>query len=103
MVNVVIIDITQNNQVDFYALIFLFISGIIETPEDFQRFAIKLDHGPFKCHYCEYFHDRKSQVLFHIESKHFPNSFTYNCRFCKHTLKLRSTLVRHESKCAYRS
>lgn len=52
------------------------------------------------CGICHSFtHRSKYTVQNHIESKHFPNSFLYNCPNCQKTVTTREALGNHKKKC----
>ena len=54
----------------------------LTSPEDFKKFIHRDDNGPV-CGICFQFSNRSvTNVRNHIESKHFPNFFTYNCKHC---------------------
>jgi len=67
----------------------------IETPEDFNQFVERNSSG-VSCSICHSFsHKSVSSVRIHIESKHFPNSFTYNCPLCEMTFGTKKSLENH--------
>lgn len=73
------------------------ISGLISTAEDFANFIEKEpeDQGYF-CSICFAFRKRgKADVRNHVESKHFPNTFNYNCDVCGLTVGTNTALKRH--------
>ena len=73
------------------------ISGMITSAEDFDNFIEKEpeDQGYF-CSICFSFRKRgKADVRNHVESKHFPNTFDYNCNVCGLTVGTNTALKRH--------
>ena len=60
------------------------------------------ERGP-SCGFCHTFsHHSKTNVLRHIESKHFPNAFLYQCTSCGVANQTKTALERHMSKCITR-
>jgi len=56
-------------------------------------------HGShFQCSICGKANTQKNNVLKHIESIHFPDSFKYECNICMKTLKSKSALYLHNSR-----
>ena len=52
----------------------------------------------YKCQICGHSSaNNKSNVINHIESLHFPNLFTYPCKFCGEEKKTKKSLIRHVS------
>merc|ERR1712083_308778 len=50
-------------------------------------------HAAYRCGLCSSFsHNSKYHVRNHVESKHFPNTYTYNCHFCDKTTSTRKAL-----------
>jgi len=71
--------------------------GMITSAEDFDNFIEKEpeDTGYF-CSICLAFRKRgKADVRNHVESKHFPNTFTYSCDMCGLTVGTNTALKRH--------
>ena len=80
---------------------FLFSLGKITKPEDFDKYIIpNQTAGGHSCSVClQFTHVAKSNVRNHIESRHFPNSFVYNCAHCGHNLGTKKALQRHKARC----
>ena len=57
------------------------ISGEFSSPQDFEQHMISDGMGSFTCKLCDYTKTR-THVRNHVESIHFPNTFTYNCDIC---------------------
>jgi len=75
-------------------------SGDIRSPADFDRFLGMNEAGLPSCTICCAFaHSAKSNVRNHIEAKHFPNTFTYNCPKCARQLASKKALQNHVQKC----
>jgi len=69
-----------------------------QKPEDLDQFIGRGELG-YNCEVCAQFsHASKSNVRNHIESKHFPNTFFYNCSICNKTCNSRQALQQHKSK-----
>jgi len=52
----------------------------------------------FQCTICGKSHGQKPHAQNHIESKHFPELFTYNCSLCNLTFNGRNKFYVHNSK-----
>ena len=52
----------------------------------------------FQCTICNKQCAQKSNMLRHIESIHFPNTFTYTCEYCNATLPTRKKKEHHLAK-----
>jgi len=53
----------------------------------------------YVCTICNsFFHQGKSNVRNHVECKHFPNSFLYNCELCGNCLPSKAALQKHKHK-----
>jgi len=80
------------------------IAELVKSPEDFKQFIRKGEMGNSFCGICFNFTNKTStNVKFHIESKHFPNMFTYTCEECEMTFGTNTGLNihrrRHHKKC----
>ena len=81
-------------------LMILFSLGQITKPEDFDKYIVPNESGVNSCSICHVFsHVAKSNVRNHVESKHFPNSFVYNCEKCGLSVGTKKALQRHKSRC----
>ena len=80
---------------------FVFSLGKITKPEDFDKYIIpNQTAGGHSCSLClQFTHVAKSNVRNHVESRHFPNSFVYNCDHCGHNLGTKKALQRHKARC----
>ena len=68
------------------------------APGDLDQFISRVEQG-YGCHICGTFsHASRSNVRNHVESKHFPNVFVYNCDVCQKTLNSKQALQQHKSK-----
>jgi len=73
------------------------LKGQIYNVEDFDKFMEKepTAYGYF-CNICQMYRKRqKSDVRNHIESKHFPNMFSYSCDQCDYVAGTNKALSRH--------
>jgi len=71
------------------------LSGTVASPEDFKKYIARNDSGPV-CGICYQFSNRSvTNVKNHIESKHFPNLFTYTCKHCEMTFGTNTALEIH--------
>ena len=78
------------------------ILGVVQSPEDLKQYIVIGERGP-SCGVCHTFsHHSKTNVLRHIESKHFPNAFLYQCTSCGVAKQTKTALERHMSKCISR-
>jgi len=67
-------------------------------PEDLDQFISRVELG-YNCDICAAFsHASRSNVRNHVESKHFPRSFVYNCDVCRKQCNSRQALQQHKSK-----
>ena len=71
-----------------------------ENPEELKQFVLKsTEDGKYYCSICnEYSHISISNARNHVESKHFPGFFTYNCEICFENFNNRQKLYLHKSK-----
>ena len=67
---------------------------LISVPEDFLNYLTK-DGGKYYCSLCEYSSSNKTHVKDHIESQHFPNTFSYQCPYCDNVVGTNKALKRH--------
>ena len=63
--------------------------------EDLQQYAVRTESG-YEC-FCGFRHRWKANVLCHIESKHFPNHFAWNCDICGKQVGTKKALEMHKS------
>jgi len=76
----------------------------ISDPSDLLQFVSEnVGHGEgenrYKCSICNMFsHNGRAHVRNHIESKHFPNHFMYNCEHCEKTFTSKSSYHMHKSR-----
>ena len=54
----------------------------ITNPEDFVHYSNKDENGVYVCQLCSYNNRDLTKMRNHIECKHFPNTFSYNCLDC---------------------
>jgi len=70
-----------------------------KSPEDFDMFVTR--DGPIcVCTLCGVFRNRTiTNVRCHIESKHFPGTFTYSCQICGKQCNSKTSLRDHSQSC----
>ena len=75
-----------------------YLLGQITCPEDFQKFIHRDQSGRYECTLC--FHNVISlkDVKNHVESKHFPNTFSYSCTLCDKTFGTNSAYTTHKGR-----
>jgi len=74
--------------------------GLLSKPEDFNKYVTRNEAGVPMCDICQGFVNRAIvNVVNHIESKHFPSTFTYSCPNCHKMVATRKALQRHLQKC----
>ena len=49
----------------------------------------------YKCEICGKIGSRKDNVLNHVESTHFPDTFDYSCNICKKKMQTKKSLENH--------
>lgn len=67
---------------------------------DFDKYIDKepSDVG-YYCNICEQYRKRaRCDVRNHIESRHFPNSFVYNCPVCGKEFNTHQAFAKHQSR-----
>ena len=72
--------------------------GEITCREDFYQYLVDNMDGTFGCGLCNAVkpHKAKENILQHIESKHFPDMFSYPCPECSVVLGTKKALYRHK-------
>jgi len=72
----------------------------ITSPDDLYLFCSKeVGETKWKCNICLQFkHGGRNQVRNHVESKHFPNQFQYNCEYCEKSCSTKKGLEVHISE-----
>merc|ERR1719154_132770 len=75
-----------------------FFLGTISTPEDFKKFIERNENGPY-CGICQQFSSKSvTNVRHHVESKHFPNTFNYQCNQCEQNFGTNKALDVHRQR-----
>ena len=74
------------------------IAGSLRAPEDFIQYVLRNGDGSHSCTLCEHKQKLMFDVRNHVESKHFPNTFTYSCEFCAMSFGTRSAYLGHKKK-----
>ena len=70
----------------------------ITCPEDFENYVTKTSMGIPMCTICEYTQNQYSVVKNHVESKHFPNTFQYDCPLCSKHFGTSNAFVIHKRR-----
>ena len=66
--------------------------------ENLEQYILSAEDGTYICGICNQALKRRDNILRHIESKHFPNLFTYQCNECPLTFGSKSALYTHKHK-----
>jgi len=71
---------------------------MFSDPTDLLQFVTRTLEGKYTCSICQKFcHAGKAHVRNHVESKHFPNHFIYNCDQCDKTFTTKNGVANHRS------
>ena len=75
------------------------LSGDLTKPEDFENYMMSNGVGSFTCSLCSYTKSR-TLVRLHVESIHFPNTFTYYCPdpACQKTFGTNKAFIIHKNR-----
>ena len=82
-------------------LFHLLIPGFEFTdPSQLDQFMEKNATGRMQCSICKDFSHDRTHVRNHIESKHFPNTFSYNCPYehCGKVFYTFQAIQKHKSR-----
>jgi len=74
-----------------------FDSSLVTCFEDLLQYVVRTETG-YKCFCGSFSHCYKTKVQEHIESKHFPNHFAWNCDICGAQSKSKRGLRAHKSR-----
>lgn len=90
----------MNSLCDLKALNIVFLGGEITCREDFYQYLVDNMDGTFGCGLCNIIkpHKAKENIMQHIESKHFPDMFSYPCSECAVVLGTKKALYRHKQR-----
>ena len=71
----------------------------VKSPDDLYAFCMKeAGESKWKCGMCYQFsHMGRKQVRNHVESKHFPNTWQYSCKYCTNISNTKKALDIHMS------
>jgi len=71
-----------------------------QDPSELQQFVRKdLEDNKFFCTICERFSHRSAAMARnHVESQHFPNTFSYPCDLCGDVMSSKSSFMLHRSR-----
>ena len=87
----------QRFEIQFMMIAYCIFTGDITSFEDFDQFVSKEQGHGYFCTICQLYRRRGiADVRNHIESKHFPNTFSYSCNLCDIVLGTNTALVRHK-------
>ncbi|XP_023339251.1 protein tramtrack, beta isoform isoform X28 [Eurytemora carolleeae] len=71
----------------------------LRDPSELDNYLLRLSSSLYVCGICSQFkHQAKSNVRNHVESKHFPNSFSYSCEVCGTVSTTKQAHQSHKSK-----
>jgi len=74
--------------------------GDCEDRRAFLEEQLTKVEGGYQCSICKiFFHKTKHHTINHVESIHFPNTFTYSCPHCAKIVHTRKALEHHKRKC----
>ena len=76
----------------------MFILGNIINPQDFDQYIVTSEDGSFYCGICNQAMNQKGHLKEHIEAKHFPNTFSYQCSECSHVVGSKIALRNHKKR-----
>ena len=91
-----------NNEIKVYKkqLKLRILGAMLSDPEQLMEYVARNPvSGKYCCVMCNNFsHMSKSNVRNHVESIHFPDTFSYSCSLCTSIFKTRQELYRHRSQ-----
>ena len=72
----------------------------LQDPSELQQFVKKdYETNKYYCTLCERFsHKSTTHIRNHVESQHFPNTFSYPCDICGEVLTSKSNFMLHRSR-----
>ena len=73
-------------------------AGSISNPDDFDQYVQRGGSSGHYCQLCSYSQAQFSVVKNHIESKHFPNTFSYQCPFCNKNFGTNKAFIIHKNR-----
>ena len=74
-------------------------AGNISKYADLDQYIQRnVDNGRCVCLICSYSYPQFQNVKNHVESKHFPNSFTYSCPYCSKVFGTNQAYMTHKSR-----
>jgi len=73
--------------------------GSLQDPKEMDQFIVRANGKDYLCVLCNQFsHHSRHSVRNHVESKHFPNSFSYPCTECGKMCSTRKAYENHIQK-----
>ena len=71
--------------------------SLVACFEDLLQYVVRTERG-YECPCGSFSHKSKANVQYHVESKHFPNHFVWNCNICGKQAKTKAALQGHKSQ-----
>ena len=90
----------EGHNIKMFIGTFFFVGICFTEPSQLLQF-IRRDNldGKFYCTICDSFsHPRQYNTRDHVEAKHFPNSFQYNCDQCSDVFSNAKSLSNHRHR-----
>ena len=90
----------QTNVLIKLIILYLLCSGITDR-DSLLKYITQNSVGAgasFQCTLCGKTNGQKNNIMNHVESIHFPGSFTYHCNLCDKTVKTKSALNLHNAR-----
>jgi len=73
--------------------------GSLQDPKEMDQYIVRSNGKDYLCVLCNQFsHHSRHSVRNHVESKHFPNSFSYPCNECGKMCSTRKAFENHIQK-----
>ena len=72
---------------------------MFNSPEDLFQYVVKHPVKGYQCSICEkYKSPARVNVRNHVESVHFPNTFSYPCALCDKSFPTKQSVQTHKSR-----
>ena len=92
---IILWNILLENLINYWLLID---SGDIRKPKDLEQYIFTSEDGSMFCGICQQTQNRRDHLREHIEAKHFPNIFTYQCSQCSFVVGSKKALYNHNQR-----